>query len=174
MPEFVTLTLRWQIMTGASPLLLINSSSLSMSVSLIWIDGLHDQSWNSLPVIVSWLQNTVTVYGWNTQEVTTPLCLRILTLPTSFLESNVTDFVEFCQSDENWNILVRVWIMFVLCRRHCYSSVSNFIYIQNFSTLDHSQIPEYTEHADTGNSDEGNFLNDSNKVGAIRAKNYRK
>ena len=44
MPEFVTLTLKWQIMTGASTLLLVNSSSLSMSVSLIWIDGLHDQS----------------------------------------------------------------------------------------------------------------------------------
>ena len=44
MPEFVTLTFNWQIITGASTLLLINSSSLSMSVSLIWIDGLHYQS----------------------------------------------------------------------------------------------------------------------------------
>ena len=140
MPEFVTLTLKWQIMTGASTLLLVNSSSLSMSVSLIWIDGLHDQSWNSLPVIELWLQNTVTVYGWNTQEMTTLLCLR------HFLSTYVAYDVEFRRSNENLKLIL-VWIMFVLCDRHwgiihCYSTVSNFIYIQDFGTVGHSRIPE--------------------------------
>ena len=125
MPEFVTLTLRWQIMTGASPLLLINSSSLSMSVSLIWIDGLHDQSWNSLPVIELRLQNKVIVYGWNTQEMMTSFCLRKRSsFLTSFwlclhlsLSTYVAYYVEFCQSDENLKFIL-VWIMFVLCDRH--------------------------------------------------------
>ena len=65
---------------------------------------------------------------------------------TPLLSTYVAYYVEFRQSNENLK-LVLIWIMFVLCDRlwgitQCYSSVSNFIYIQDFGTVDHSQIPE--------------------------------